>query len=183
MQNLTSDIYYFNNSRLLEKDYFDADFEEQKRLIDEVLKEYLIKVIKMIKLSNRNLESYSVMELMAYLREILSPDDRDKVFSSIIFYIIGLINNFQSYSVDWRLETYEELTENPHVLVCGKKAYSVVTSKDTDELLTFELVYRFLHNKLDDSYFHDSGDYREQKRLYLKDMKEENKKEENKKEV
>ena len=91
MKDLTGDIYLYNNKKLNDKGYFLLELTEKREAIDEVLREYLIRVIKTIKIVGHDLDGLDVKGLMIYLKKALDPEDFDKFLSSIIFYILVLI--------------------------------------------------------------------------------------------
>lgn len=167
MHTLTKDIYDYNNEKLNEKDYFFLNLKEKRELIDEVLKEYLKKVIKSIKYIENDLEELDALGLMKYLKGCLAKKDIDKVLSSIIFYIMGLIQEIQKFAPDWRLTNDEDAIENPFLTIRGNKLYSVETHKKTDMVKTFELVYDFLQNKMDEIDYEHQGDMNDIHKLTL----------------
>lgn len=169
MVNITSDIYVYNNKKLNDKGYFLLELQEKREAIDEVLKEYLIKVIKTIKYVESDLYSLSVKELMQYLKESLDPEDVDKVLSSIIFYILGLIDTIQKFAPDWRLSDDEERIENPSLTIRGNKLYSLEPHKNADLVVVFDLVYTYLQKGLDEVDYEHIGDMNDIRSYTLKD--------------
>lgn len=164
---LTRDIYVYNNDKLNEKGYFLLELKEKREAIDEVLRAYLIKTIVMLKPIGHELDELDTIGLMRYLKECLDEENVDKVMSSIIFYIIGLIQEIQKFEPDWRLSEEEDMIENPFLTIRGNKLYSVETHKKTDMIKTFELVYGFLQDKMDLIDFEHQGDMNDIHRLTL----------------
>ena len=86
MKNLTRDIYVYNNGKLNDKGYFLLELQEKREAIDEVLREYLVKIIKMIKVVGHDLDELDVKGLIQYLKDALNPEDVDQVLSLHIIY-------------------------------------------------------------------------------------------------
>lgn len=166
--NITGDIYVYNNEKLNEMEYFKLDKTEKRKAIDEILKEYLIHVIKKVKVFDKSLADADVISLMEELKTGLKEEDVDMVISSIIFYIMGLIQEFQMFAPDWRMTEEEDAIENPFLTIRGNKLYSVETHKKTDPIITFKLVYEFLQSKMDLIDYVHQGDMNDIHRLTLK---------------
>lgn len=165
--NITGDIYIYNNEKLNDKNYFTLDINEKRKAIDEILKEYLIHVIKKVKCFDKSLEDASILRLMEELKTGLKEEDVDMVMSSLIFYIMGLIQEIQMFAPDWRMTEEEDAIENPFLTIRGNKLYSVETHKQTDPILTFKLVYEFLQSKMDLIDYEHLGDMNDIHRLTL----------------
>ncbi len=164
---ITKNIYVYNNSKLNEKGYFTLELKEKREAIDEVLKEYLKVVIKTIKSVGHDLDNLDAVELMEYLKGCLTDDDIDTVLSSVIFYIMGLIQEIQMFAPDWRLSEDEKMIETPFLTIRGNKLYSVETHKKTDMVKTFKLVYDFLQDKMDLIDYEHQGDMNDIHKLTL----------------
>ncbi|MDE6292385.1 MAG: hypothetical protein K2L98_01750 [Bacilli bacterium] len=154
---LTKNIYTYNNEKLNDKDYFLLELQGKRELIDEVLKEYLIEVIKTIKSVGKDLDDLDTLGLMEYLKGCLDEEEADKALSSVVFYITGLIQGIQKFAIDWRISKDESMIETPFLTIRGNKLYSIETHKETDLVKTFELVYSFLQNKLDEIDYENQG--------------------------
>ncbi len=165
---LTRDIYVYNNERLNERDYFTLELQGKREAIDEVLKEYLKKVIKTIKFVGHDLDELDTLGLMEYLKGCLPEDDVDTVLSSIVFYIMGLIQEIQMFAPDWRLSEDEKMLETPFLTIKGNKLYSLETHKKTDLVKTFELVYAFLQKAMDSLDYEHQGDMNDVRKYTLK---------------
>lgn len=168
MVNLTGDIFIYNNKKLNDKGYFLLELKEKREAIDEVLKEYLIKVIKTIKFVESDLDNLSVKELMQYLKDALDSEDVDKVLSSIIFYILGLIQEIQLFAPDWRLSEDEDAIDNPSLTIRGNKLYSLEPHKNADLVVVFDLVYTYLQKGLDEVDYKNIGDMNDIHKYTLK---------------
>ncbi|MDE6142039.1 MAG: hypothetical protein K2G03_05495, partial [Bacilli bacterium] len=147
---------------------FLLELTEKREAIDEVLREYLIRVIKTIKIVGHDLDGLDVKGLMIYLKNALDPEDVDKVLSSIIFYILGLIEGIQMFAPDWRMSDDEEKIENPSLTIRGNKLYSLEPHKDTDLIDVFDLVYTYLQKGLDEVAYEGLGDMNNIQKYTLK---------------
>ncbi|MCX4365449.1 MAG: hypothetical protein OSJ70_06730 [Bacilli bacterium] len=169
MKNLTRDIYVYNNGKLNDKGYFLLELKEKREAIDEVLREYLVKIIKMIKVVGHDLDELDVKGLIQYLKDALNPEDVDQVLSSIIFYIMGLIEEIQKFAPDWRLSEDEDAIENPYLTIRGNKLYSLEPHKDSDLVTVFDLVYTYLQKGLDELNYEQHGDMNDIHKYTLRD--------------
>lgn len=165
--NITGDIYVYNNEKLNESGYFTLDIKEKRKAIDSILKEYLIHVMKKIKVVGNTLDELDVISIIEELKNSLKEEDVDMVLSSLIFYIMGLIQELQMFSPDWRLTTDEDAILNPFLTIRGNKLYSLETHKQTDHVLTFKLVYSFLQSKMDLIDYQNKGDMNDIHKLTL----------------
>ncbi len=164
---LTRDIYVYNNEKLNERDYFSMDIKGKRAAIEEILKEYLKYVIRKIKFVKDDLDDLDVVGLMEYLKKTLPLKVVDKVLSSIIFYVMGLIQGIQMFEPDWRFTEDEDAIENPFLTIRGNKLYSLETHKKTDHITTFKLVYTFLQDKMDLIDYELTGDMNDIHKLTL----------------
>ena len=165
---LTRDIYAYSNEKLNDRGYFTLELKEKREAIDEVLKEYLKKVIKTVKFVGHDLDELDTLGLMEYLKGCLDEEDIDTVLSSIIFFVMGLIQEIQMFAPDWRLSEEEEMIETPFLTIRGNKLYSVETHKKTDMVKTFELVYDFLQKAMDSLDYEHQGNMDDIRKYTLK---------------
>lgn len=165
---LTRDIYAYSNEKLNDRGYFTLELKEKREAIDEVLKEYLKKVIKTVKFVGHDLDELDTLGLMKYLKVCLDEEDIDTVLSSIIFFVMGLIQEIQMFAPDWRLSEEEEMIETPFLTIRGNKLYSVETHKKTDMVKTFELVYDFLQKAMDSLDYEHQGNMDDIRKYTLK---------------
>ena len=165
---LTRDIYAYSNEKLNDRGYFTLELKEKREAIDEVLKEYLKKVIKTVKFVGHDLDELDTLGLMEYLKGCLDEEDIDTVLSSIIFFVMGLIQEIQMFAPYWRLSEEEEMIETPFLTIRGNKLYSVETHKKTDMVKTFELVYDFLQKAMDSLDYEHQGNMDDIRKYTLK---------------
>ena len=136
------DIYYYMNLALLSKNFIYLEEEEQRRLLDFELKNYLKRKINDYNpqaLSEYN--NLSVSELIKYIASLNNTYDYFKDIQQVIHFILGQMNGI----IWWQ---NDEAPENDYPLLDLEKK-ELYTHPNNDITQVFDYVYNTYQEGLD----------------------------------
>lgn len=149
-----NDNIHFNDiySRIiLEPNEYLATTENQKQILDEQLKKYLIDKISEIDYNiskSKNINKLTTKELIMVLSNYIPKIKHDYTLNHIIYAILGYASNMQSHSIVWYEEQDKELIEHPIITYDEQGRWNELkTHRNTDYLQIFNIVYdNFFNN-------------------------------------
>ncbi len=138
-----SDIYTRFRQNATLTDYDNRELNEKKELQDRFLQNYLSSKITECLLRPWEVETGSVEELVEKLASILPESSRTYVISQLVYYLLGIISEFQSYDIEWvKDETFNGFVANQN----RHKLLLFVTKSGGDIMTSFHDLYRFFKN-------------------------------------
>lgn len=140
----TQDIVRWNYERLIAKEIETMDEENQKEIIEENLREYIIKKLEELchPLTNQELEEDDIPLLVEKLSNFV-PSKKKETINNFTQYIIYVFNKFQNKEISWTpsdiLEPKLEPLENENIGLLVPQNYS--------ELKVFIEIWNYFQNE------------------------------------
>lgn len=136
------DIYYYMNLSLLSKNFVYLEEEEQRRIIDFELKNYLKRKINDYNpYALKESSNLSVSELIKYIASLNNTNDYFKDIQQVIHFILGQMNGI----IWWQ---NDEAPENDYPLFDLDKK-ELYTHPNNDITQIFDYVYNTYQEGLD----------------------------------
>lgn len=150
MQYTFSDIYYQMNIKLIEKDYYYANQNDKKELVEKALCEYMIE--KLIENNRAKLIIDKKLEvktnnLIDILAETIPKEEHFNTLRHLTHFILMHMSEIQSYEIIWEVSDKEKLIDNPE-LIYNEDGYidKLITHEKTDYSKTFKFIYDHYQN-------------------------------------
>ncbi len=141
------DVYSQVGKYLNENNFSCKSVDEQKELVEESFKLYLLNKIGEY---GKSLEegNYTASELVAILGQIIPEDKHFDTLGHVTHRLLNIVFEMQRFSVVWFVENRAELSGNPEVhFNSDNKWDKIITNSKIDHVKTFELVNYVFHNQ------------------------------------
>lgn len=148
----TKDIYVRIGQKLVEKGFYEVSTNEQKDLISEAFKNYIISKLNELGkgnlLSNNDINEISVSDLLSILSDAIPEKERYEVLRHFVHCLINICSNMQGFDILWWGEDDENLIENPIISFDDNGLLNELKTHDkTSYVKTFNLVYHTFMNE------------------------------------
>lgn len=139
------DIYFKAGMELASKSFDFRTIEEQKQLVDETLKVYLIEKLSEINsksISEEAKNEISVEDLVMHLGEVIPTANHFDTLRHLTHFILNIAGEMQSWSIVWYSEKDPSFIDNPLVTFNDNgKLESLSTHEAQSYVQTFQQVY------------------------------------------
>lgn len=142
------DVYYKVDKYLIEKDFYGVSEEKQKELIEEGLKDYVIRKIReRDRAKGNNLlqkkEEISLDDLVTILGELIPKEEHNDTIRHLTHYILNVAGGMQGFSITWWEEKDPDLIQNPVIQFnAAGKWDSLTTHRDTSYVQIFHFTHQ-----------------------------------------
>lgn len=142
------DVYHTVDEYLLKRNFDGVTLEEQKSLVEEGLKEYVLeKIWERDAVKGSNLrpkkDEISLDDLVTILGELIPKEEHNSTLRHLTHYILNVAGCMQGFSITWWEEKNPDLIKNPVVQfnIAGKWD-SLTCHRETSYVQTFHFVHQ-----------------------------------------
>ncbi len=142
----TMDIYGEIDRALFIRTFLAFDIKEQKEIIDEELKKYILGKINEVNVCAlkdvNDLESMTVTDLLKLLASNIPLEEHYEVFRHFTHYILAVAGSLQGWEITWICEDDESLITLPIIQYNNEDKWDTLTAHmKTDYIGIFDFVY------------------------------------------
>lgn len=138
----TDDIILFMTRRLMGTNYLNEDILEQKQIICECLREYLVTKVAEIR-SDIDLFDKDCLELVSILNSSVDQSEKCDSLSHIIHYLLSAISIVQEFLVTWEIDSNKNEADDPILQFNHHILDKLQTGEIFNIYKTFGILYEF----------------------------------------
>jgi len=141
-----TDIYHTIDSNLVEQNFWESNFKQKKKLLDDELKKYIISKLCILQNVPADLNDLNIDQLLTLLARKIPREEHFNTLRHFTHYILQIAGQLQGWSITWYGEYDQNLIADPVISFNENDLWDSLTTYAKDDETDYVKVFNFVYD-------------------------------------